>query len=629
MGKQGPPRSPRPKYQNSNIAFGVRDYQVRCSDSLQGSDPSIGRRILGGGSDWNSKVLLLRGLKNDCGKVSSCKGVFVGKKHTWPRRHVWPIAFVFVLMGLLFLLDSFVVSISGSICLQISPTTGKSGRHKEVTPAYINEDRPPVQMYGRLLSLASSSLVDKEFKQDKLGIWEEPYQQASKWKPCADRKTQTNSGEPDKSNGYIVVSANGGLNQQRVAICNAVALASLLNATLVLPKFLYSNVWKDPSQFGDIYQEDYFINTLKEEVDIVKELPPHLKSIDFEAIGSLITDSDIEKEAKPTDYLRIVLPLLLRNGVVHFLGFGNRLGFDPLPSNLQRLRCKCNFHALKFAPKIQQVGSLLVKRIRENGARQSMLDKQLLGDFMANISSKDEDAARGPYRYLALHLRFEVDMVAYSMCDFGGGEYEKKELKAYRETHFPLLIERLKNSKPISPAELRKLGRCPMTPEEAAVVLASLGFKRGTYIYLAGSQIYGGNSRMHPFTSLYPNLVTKETLLTPSELAPFRNFSSQLAALDFIVCATSDVFAMTDSGSQLSSLVSGYRTYYGGGHTPTLRPNKGRLAAILSENSTIAWKSFEDRVRKMIEEGQRVHVRGRGRSIYRQPRSPECMCKSQ
>lgn len=29
-------------------------------------------------------------------------------------------------------------------------------------------------------------------------------------------------------------------------ICNAVAVASLLNATLVLPQFLYSNVWKDP-----------------------------------------------------------------------------------------------------------------------------------------------------------------------------------------------------------------------------------------------------------------------------------------------------------------------------------------------------------------------------------------------
>ena len=102
----------------------------------------------------------------------------------------------------------------------------------------------------------------------------------------------------------------------------------------------------------------------------------------------------------------------------------------------------------------------------------------------------------------------------------------------------------------------------------------------------------------------------------------------QLAALDFIACATADVFAMTDSGSQLSSLVSGFRTYYGGGRAPTLRPNKKRLAAILMESRTIEWKSFEERVKKMIEEGQRVRVRGFGRSIYRQPRCPQCMCKS-
>jgi hypothetical protein len=48
-----------------------------------------------------------------------------------------------------------------------------------------------------------------------------------------------------------------------------------------------------------------------------------------------ITDADIVKEAKPIDYIRNVLPLLLQNGVVHFLGYGNRLGFDPLPSKLQ------------------------------------------------------------------------------------------------------------------------------------------------------------------------------------------------------------------------------------------------------------------------------------------------------
>lgn len=89
-------------------------------------------------------------------------------------------------------------------------------------------------------------------------------------------------------------------------ICNAVAVAALLNATLVLPRFLYSNVWKDPryfkllktskfieknclliylkcvicSQFGDIYQEDHFIEYLKDEVNIVKDLPQHLKTTD-------------------------------------------------------------------------------------------------------------------------------------------------------------------------------------------------------------------------------------------------------------------------------------------------------------------------------------------------------------
>ncbi|PPR89879.1 hypothetical protein GOBAR_AA30800 [Gossypium barbadense] len=664
MGKQGSPRCARPILQNTNSLFSTKDYHIRSSsDFLRAStDPSIGRRILGGDNYWNSKVVLLHGLKDNSGKFTPCKGVYVGKKHTWLRRNVKPIAFMLVLMAFLFLLDSLVVSIFGSINLQgSSPTIPSDAREdpgwswsvkgnkgsgwyvlpymyaKDDNVVSIHEERPTVQMYGRLLKLASMVLAEKEFKQDSLNFWNEPYHQASKWKPCADKKYRTTPGKPDKSNGYIMVSANGSLNQQRVAICNAVAVASLLNATLVLPKFLYSNVWMDPSQFGDIYQEDYFLRILKDDIDIVKELPPHLKPLDIEAM-------DIVKEAKPDDYITSVLPLLQQNRVVHFLGFSNRLGFDPLLPHLQRLRCKCNFHALKFVLKIQKVGSLLIKRIKKYYAAPRQLDKQLLGDFAPGISPKQHNVARGPSRYLALHLRFEEDMVAYSLCDFGAGDYEKKELEAYREVHFPLLMERLKNSKygptfpsrplplPVSPVELRKLGRCPLTPEEAALVLAALGFKPETYIYLAGSHIYGGSSRMQPFTSLYPNLVTKETLLT-SRKPPFisnilvcysKTWESkilpwmQLAALDFIACATSDVFAMTDSGSQLSSLVSGFRTYYGDGHAPTLRPNKKRLAAILSENRTIGWNTFEDRVRKMIEEGQRVQLRGSGRSCDHQ-----------
>ncbi|TQD82308.1 hypothetical protein C1H46_032152 [Malus baccata] len=628
MGKQGSPRSPHPEPQiDDNLSSGTKDY-----------DPSnVGRRMSGGDNHLNSKMLFLHGLKNDhfhtvrsdSVKYGTCKGSFVGKKHLWLRKDVRSFITVFALMGFLLLLDSFLVSVFYSMVLQNSTYYVRNPQgFKEDRDAYIMKEKSPVHMYDQLLKVAKDAIAEKEFKPESSTLWEEPYKQVAAWKPCADRKVSASLGRYKKSNGYIIVSANGGLNQQRVAICNAVAVASLLNATLVLPRFLYSNVWNDPSQFEDIYQEQYFIDVLKDEVNIVKELPSHLKTLDIEAIGSLITDADLVKEAKPIDYIRIVLPLLLRNQVVHFLGYGNRLGFDPLPSELQRLRCKCNFHALKFVPKIQQVGSLLVRRLRNYDAALSMLDKQLLGNFMQKTPSKVHVAARGPTKYLALHLRFEIDMVAYSLCEFGGGESEKKELQAYREIHFPLLIKRLKNSKAVSPRQLRMLGRCPLAPEEAGLVLAGLGFKHVTYIYLAGSQIYGGSSRMKSFTSLYPNLVTKETLLTPSELAPFQNFSSKLAALDFIACSTADVFAMTESGSQLSSLVSGFRTYYGAGGAPTLLPNKKRLAAILSENSTIGWNSFEDRVKKMIDEGQRVRVRRFGRSIYRQPRCPQCMCKS-
>lgn len=65
-------------------------------------------------------------------------------------------------------------------------------------------------------------------------------------------------------------------------------------------------------------------------------------------------------------------------------------------------------------------------------------------------------------------------------------------------------------------------------PEETVLMLAALGFNRQTRIYLAGAHIYGGKSRLASLTTLYPNLVTKESLLSSSEIEPFMNFSSQV-----------------------------------------------------------------------------------------------------
>ena len=112
-------------------------------------------------------------------------------------------------------------------------------------------------------------------------------------------------------------------------------------------------------------------------------------------IAVKIVDFDIVKEAKPSFYLKNILPLLMKNGVVHFVGFGNRLASDPIPYHWQvlyviysswihvfeldllkwclwfgdleqRLRCRCNFHALQFTPKIQSTAALIIQRMRQN-----------------------------------------------------------------------------------------------------------------------------------------------------------------------------------------------------------------------------------------------------------------------
>ncbi|VFQ88932.1 unnamed protein product [Cuscuta campestris] len=486
--------------------------------------------------------------------------------------------------------------------------------------------RPQKTIYARLLAKAAHALAELNNKPEPKDLWAEPYAIASTWKPCAEQRDWKPS---DGNAGYIMVTANGGINQQRVAICNAVAVARLLNSTLVLPKFLYSSVWRDVSQFGDIYQEEHFISYLRPDIRIVKELPKELQSLDLEAIGSLVTDENIPKEAKPSFYLKHILHILNHNRVVHFVGFGNRLASDPLPFRLQRLRCRCNFHALRFVPKIQEIGALLIRRMRQNVTRLGRLDPHLVGPYATStIRGQSNRAVKSTPKYLALHLRFEIDMVAHSLCEFGGGEEERRELEAYRQIHFPALADLTKTKKLPSPATLRSEGLCPLMPEETALVLASLGYKRQTHIYLAGAHIYGGKSRLAALTTLYPYLATKESLLSPSEIQPFANFSSQLAAMDFIVCTASDVFAMTDSGSQFSSLVSGYRVYYGGGKMATIRPNKRRLADIFVKNNTIQWKAFEDRVRKAVRQTKRVFSRPLGRSVYRYPRCRECMCNT-
>ncbi|CAA6670588.1 unnamed protein product [Spirodela intermedia] len=522
------------------------------------------------------------------------------RRRWWRRRSLLvgvalaALFFLLVNWWMLSLLEEFSfhqkATASGLFSIRSLNQLGKGRRHHGV-------------LHTGLLSLAAHALAEGDGKIEPQELWRERSSPTTLWTPCSYKHLrETSEGE----NGYILVSANGGISQQRIAICNAVAVARLLNATLVIPNFLFSSVWSDPSQFSDIYQEDFFVDYLRTDIRIVKELPLELRSLDLEAIGSLVTDTDIVKESKPSFFLKNVLPILIKNRVVHFVGFGNRLAFDPIPFNLQRLRCKCNFHALRFVRKIQETGALLVRRMRNHTSLSRPLDENLVGPFASELAPKGHGRPQDS-RYLAVHLRFEIDMAAYSMCYFGGGKEEEQELEAYRLSHFPALTH-LKNTTRSATfrAQLRSEGQCPLTPEEAVLVLAALGFKRRTRIYVAGANIYGGRSMMVGLNSLYPNLVTKESLLSSSEMEPFLNLSSQVT----------------------NSLVSGYRMYYGSGMLPTIRPNKRRLASVFSRHSTIEWSLFERSIRKAFMQMKRTVERPIARSIYRHPRCAECMCRS-
>lgn len=96
-----------------------------------------------------------------------------------------------------------------------------------------------------------------------------------------------------------------------------------------------------------------------------------------------------------------------------------------------------------------------MKRLRNSVPYLAPIDVHLLGPKSASsllLHNKSDPltqkkASSSSSKYLALHLRFEIDMVAHSLCYFGGGEREQKELDSYRQKHFPSLSNLTKTKK--------------------------------------------------------------------------------------------------------------------------------------------------------------------------------------
>ncbi|KAK4276457.1 hypothetical protein QN277_014604 [Acacia crassicarpa] len=368
---------------------------------------------------------------------------------------------------------------------------------------------------------------------------------------CSNASTKFLKAEAiTQPNRYLMIATSGGLNQQRTGITDAVVAARILNATLVVPKLDQKSYWKDSSNFSQIFDVNWFVSYLKNDVKIIKQLP--------RKGGKMLTPYTMRVPRKCNErcYINRIVPVLLKKRAVQLTKFDYRLS-NRLSTDYQKLRCRVNYHALRFTDPIRAMGKKLVSQMR-----------------------------RRSEHYIALHLRFEPDMLAFSGCNYGGGEREQKELGAIRR--------RWKTLHRNNPDKARRQGRCPLTPEEVGLMLRALGYGADVHIYVASGEVYGGEDTLAPLKALFPNFHTKETIATKEELEPFSSFSSRMAALDFIVCDESDVFVTNNNGN-MAKILAGRRRYFG--HKPTIRPNAKKLYRLFMNRTDMTWEVFASGVR--------------------------------
>ncbi|GJN33867.1 hypothetical protein PR202_gb22495 [Eleusine coracana subsp. coracana] len=88
---------------------------------------------------------------------------------------------------------------------------------------------------------------DTESDLQTSGVWSHPI--STNFRQCI--VSNSHKKEDSHTNGYILINANGGLNQMRFGICDMVAVAKILKATLVLPSLDHTSYWAD-----DRYEKD-------------------------------------------------------------------------------------------------------------------------------------------------------------------------------------------------------------------------------------------------------------------------------------------------------------------------------------------------------------------------------------
>ncbi|KAG6402791.1 hypothetical protein SASPL_135004 [Salvia splendens] len=421
-------------------------------------------------------------------------------------------------------------------------------------------------------------------KGEESEFWKQP--DGMGYRPCLDFSGgyRRESGEivKDRAN-YLMVVVAGGMNQQRNQIIDAVVIARILGAALVVPILQKNVIWADESEFSDIFDLDHFKSVLANDVRIVSSLPS------THVMTRPVEEKRTPLHASPQWIRSHYHKKLRREGVLLLRGLDSRLSKD-LPSDLQKLRCKVAFDALRFVPRIIELGTKLTERMR----------------------------SKGPY--LALHLRMEKDVWVRTGCLPGLTRDYDEMINNERKARPELLTSRSN----MTYHDRKLAGLCPLNALEVARLLKALGAPTSTRIYWAGGVPLGGKEALLPLTSEFPHFFNKEDLALPGELEPIANKPSLLAAVDDIVSEKSDVF-MPSHGGNMGHAIQGHRAY--AGHKKTIIPNKRQMIPHFL-NSSLPVSEFNRLILELQQDsmGQPVlRTSKAGRDVTKYP-IPECMC---
>ncbi|GJY11515.1 O-fucosyltransferase 13 isoform X1 [Tanacetum coccineum] len=323
---------------------------------------------------------------------------------------------------------------------------------------------------------------------------------------------------PAKTNGYIRVDCYGGLNQMRRDV-----------STLNISHYVMVLVLYFKFGFTDVFDVDYFIQQLKGFIEVVKELPAEIASREPVRV-------DCSKRKGQFDYVETVLPSLLKHRYISITPAMSQRR-DRFPLYGKAALCQACYSALRLTSALEKKSAELLEAI--------------------------------PKPFLALHLRFEPDMVAYSQCEYNG--------------LLPSSMEAIDAS---------RRERKPWTGETA----------RGIPIM-----------ELEGLTSVYSNVVTKSSLLSGEDFKTMHGNTK--AALDYYVSINSDAYVATYFGNmdKMVAAMRAYKRLY-----KTLFLSRKAFADFTSQG--LKGKELMEALRKAHRDD---YVMGRGSAL------PDCFCDFQ